>query len=194
MYETNTTHFDKKFIDELSADTGHPFINDITSFEELMMMYSCAIKEVQTKLEVLNMDFGVRYRRNPIEFIKTRLKRPDSIAKKLKQKGCPITVSAIGPNLNDVAGIRVICSFIDDIYAVAEQLIGQDDITLIEKIRGFGTLKPGLRQVAELRLEYPDASLLELGQMLVPPLGKSGVNHRLRKLGEIADSIRDESN
>lgn len=69
-----------------------------------------------------------------------------------------------------------------------------DDITLIEKIRGFGTLKPGLRQVAELRLEYPDASLLELGQMLVPPLGKSGVNHRLRKLGEIADSIRDESN
>ncbi len=132
MYETNTTHFDKKFIDELSADTGHPFINDITSFEELMMMYSCAIKEVQTKLEVLNMDFGVRYRRNPIEFIKTRLKRPDSIAKKLKQKGCPITVSAIGPNLNDVAGIRVICSFIDDIYAVAEQLIGQDDITLIE--------------------------------------------------------------
>ena len=107
-------------------------MQEMQSFEEIMMMYSCAIREVKTKFEVLNDDFSVRYKRNPIEFIQSRIKKPVSIAKKLASKGCPVTCASILNNLDDVAGIRVICPFIDDIYMVAEKLISQDDITLIE--------------------------------------------------------------
>ncbi len=120
------------YVDALLYPEQNPFQTDIAKFEELMMMYSCAIKEVQTKLEVLNTDFSVRYKRNPIEFITSRIKRPASIALKLKSKNIPISVKSIKDNLNDVAGIRVICSFLDDIYAVAERLVRQDDITLID--------------------------------------------------------------
>lgn len=101
-------------------------------FEQLMMMYRCAIREVQTKLEVLNDDLASRSSRNPIESIHSRIKEPVSIAKKLQKIGVPVCSESIPSNLNDVAGIRVICSFIDDIYAVAGMLIRQDDITLIK--------------------------------------------------------------
>ncbi|MBP3506677.1 MAG: GTP pyrophosphokinase family protein, partial [Lachnospiraceae bacterium] len=76
--------------------------------------------------------FSVRYQRNPISFIKTRIKSPDSILKKLQSKGYEISLESIHYNLHDVAGIRVICSFIDDIYEVARMLTSQDDIILIE--------------------------------------------------------------
>ena len=101
-------------------------------FQQLMMMYSCAIKEVKTKLQVLNDEFSMTKNRNPIEFIKTRIKQPDSIATKLKKKGYPITVESVRQHLNDVAGVRVICAFIDDIYKVADMLSAQDDVVLIK--------------------------------------------------------------
>ena len=80
-------------------------------YEELMMMYGCAIREVSTKLEVLNDELSVRYNRNPIEFITTRIKKPVSIVKKLESRGLPVSIESIVNNLNDVAGVRVICSF-----------------------------------------------------------------------------------
>ena len=100
-------------------------------FQDAMMMYSCAIREVKTKLEVLNDELSVKNRRNPIEVIKSRVKKPKSIVEKLKRRGLPLTLDSIVNNLDDVAGIRVICSFLDDIYEVANMLTRQDDVKLI---------------------------------------------------------------
>lgn len=109
------------------------FINQTLQFQELMMMYDCAIKEVKTKLEILNTELSVRYKRNPIEFISARIKKPASIVKKLQKKGKFVNVDTIENTLSDVAGIRVICSFVDDIYEIASMLVRQDDISLIDQ-------------------------------------------------------------
>ena len=95
------------------------------------MMYSCAIREVKTKLEVLNDELSVRNQRNPIEMIKSRVKKPVSIVEKLHRKNLPISLNSMIHHLDDVAGIRVICSFVDDIYTVARMLVSQDDIRVI---------------------------------------------------------------
>lgn len=102
-------------------------------FRYLMMKYNCAIKEVRTKLEVLNEDFRVRYKRNPIERISSRIKTPGSIVEKLKRNHWDISAESVFENLHDVAGVRVICSFVDDIYSIAEVLLKQDDIRLIRE-------------------------------------------------------------
>ncbi len=100
-------------------------------FQQIMMMYTCAIREVKTKLEVLNDELSVRNLRNPIEMIKSRIKKPASIIEKLYRRGLPISLESVVNNLDDVAGIRVICSFVDDIYQVADMLIRQDDVHVI---------------------------------------------------------------
>ena len=117
----------------LPQDAGHLFAEEEERFQEMMMMYSCAIKEIKTKLQVLNDELSIKRQRNPIEFIKTRVKQPDSIASKLRRKGYPVTVQSVFENLSDVAGVRVICAFIDDIYKVADMLTAQDDIELIKR-------------------------------------------------------------
>jgi len=100
-------------------------------FQEVMMMYTCAIREVKTKLEVLNDELSVRNKRNPIEMIKSRVKKPMSIVEKLKRKGYPVSLDSMIENLDDVAGVRVICSFVDDIYEVADMLVRQDDVRVV---------------------------------------------------------------
>lgn len=102
-----------------------------SQFREAMMMYNCAIREVKTKLEVLNDELSVRNQRNPIELIKWRVKKPDSIVDKLRRRGYPITLRSMMENLDDVAGVRVICSFMDDIYDVADMIMRQDDVRVI---------------------------------------------------------------
>lgn len=97
------------------------------------MRYSCAIKEVRTKFDVLNSEFNVRYQRNPITSINSRLKSSTSIMEKLNRKGLSFTVENVEDNLFDVAGIRVVCSYVDDIYVLAEALAQQDDITVIRR-------------------------------------------------------------
>lgn len=119
------------------------------------MMYSCAIREVRTKLEVLNDELSIRHKRNPIKHITSRIKRPLSIIQKLKRYEAPFTVEAVEKNLNDVAGIRVICSFIDDIYAVADMLLKQDDITLIRKKDYIQKPKPNGYRSLHLIVEIP---------------------------------------
>lgn len=106
-------------------------LNQAYQFQEAMMMYTCAIREVKTKLEVLNDDLSVRNQRNPIEMIKSRVKKPISIVEKLKRRGMEVSLDSMINQLDDVAGIRVICSFLDDIYEVADMLIRQDDVTVI---------------------------------------------------------------
>lgn len=104
----------------------------VMNFQEFMMMYHGAVKEVKTKLEILNDEFSVKKQRNPIEFIKTRIKKPESILEKLQARGLPFSIDSIQNNIYDIAGARVICSFIDDIYTVADMLVNQDDIRIIE--------------------------------------------------------------
>lgn len=100
---------------------------------ELMAYYRCAIMEVETKFNVLNEEFSLQYDRNPIENIKSRLKSTDGIIRKLNRKELPLSLESIEENINDVAGVRVICSFPEDIYMLADCLLSQDDIKLIEK-------------------------------------------------------------
>ena len=107
------------------------FLNEAARFREMMMMYMCAIREVKTKLEVLNDDLAIKNQRNPIQIIKSRVKKPASIVEKLKRRGHPVSVNSIVEHLDDVAGVRVICSFVDDIYTIAEMLARQDDVNVL---------------------------------------------------------------
>jgi putative GTP pyrophosphokinase len=144
-------------LDELNfvPDSDNYFVNQAIQFRELMMMYNCAIREVRTKLEVLNDELSIRNSRNPIEFIESRIKRPLSIVDKLKRYGESVNVESIERSLNDVAGIRVICPFIDDIYSVADMLLSQDDITLIKKKDYIENPKPNGYRSLHLILEVP---------------------------------------
>lgn len=102
-------------------------------FDELMSYYTCAIMEVETKFRVLDQEYSLEYDRNPIESIKTRVKSYDSILKKIRRKDVPMTLAGIEENIRDIAGVRVICSFPDDIYELAESFLKQDDVILVEK-------------------------------------------------------------
>ena len=99
---------------------------------ELMTYYHCAMLEMETKFNVLNEQFALQNERNPIDSIKTRLKTVQSIKDKLQRNGYEFTVENIENHLNDVAGVRIICSFVDDIYLLADCLKEQDDIKIIE--------------------------------------------------------------
>ena len=105
----------------------------IRGFVKLMSYYKCAMMEIETKLNVLNEEFSLRHDRNPISTIKTRLKKPSSMKEKLLKRGFPCTLESIEKNLCDIAGVRVCCSFTEDVYMIAEALCKQDDIILIEK-------------------------------------------------------------
>ena len=105
----------------------------VINYKELMVLYTCAMKTVKTKFEVLDSEFKVRYSRNPINSIVTRLKRTSGIAEKLARRNLPFTLDSIRENINDVAGVRVICSYVDDIYRITQALLQQEDITLLEK-------------------------------------------------------------
>lgn len=101
--------------------------------KDLMSCYQCALWEVETKFRVLNERFSLYHERNPIESIRARLKSPESIYGKLKRRNLPLTLDSIENGINDIAGVRIICSFIDDIYMLADCLLQQDDIRFIEK-------------------------------------------------------------
>ena len=117
-------------LDIIPSDPEHLFKNEAL-YQEMMMRYHCAILEMRTKLEVLSRDMSVRYRRNPIEFIESRLKRPSSIARKLQKSGLEVTVENMTEHLSDIAGIRVLCAYIDDIYEIARMLAHQKDVDII---------------------------------------------------------------
>ena len=107
------------------------FVENSVKFEELMMMYRCAIREVQTKLEILNDEFQHVHQYNPIEYIKRRIKTPESIVKKLKRYGYESTIDNMVNYVNDIAGIRIVCSFNSDIYRMAEMIGKQNDLTVV---------------------------------------------------------------
>ena len=129
--------------------------NNTKPMNTLMAYYRCAIMEVETKFNVLNEQFSLEYDRNPIESIKSRIKSMESLAKKVRERNVPITVEGIEENIHDVAGIRVICSFPEDIYMLADCLLQQDDITLIEKKDYIQNPKPSGYRSLHLIVSVP---------------------------------------
>lgn len=177
--------------------TGHPeiILKETKPFLELMMECRCALMEVETKLNVLNAEFALKYNRNPFESIKSRIKKPLSIVEKLNRKGFPVTVESMEENLFDIAGIRVICSFVDDIYAIAALLVQQDDITLIEakdyiknpKVNGYRSLHL-LLEVPVFLAEEKKAMKVEVQFRTIAMDFWASLEHKLKYKKDVADA------
>ena len=129
--------------------------DNMMPLKRLMAYYRYAIMEVETKFNVLNEEFSLEYDRNPIETIKTRLKSTESIIKKLVRRNFPLTVDSIEANLNDIAGVRVVCSFLEDIYLLADCLLQQDDVKLIQVKDYIKNPKPNGYRSLHLIIEIP---------------------------------------
>lgn len=121
----------------------------------LMAYYRCAIMEIETKFKVLNEQFSLEYDRNPIETIKSRTKSMESLVKKVRDKKIPPTIEAIEENLNDIAGVRVVCAFPEDIYMLADCFLQQDDIQLIERKDYIKNPKPNGYRSLHLIVSVP---------------------------------------
>lgn len=145
MKETNTETFTQML----------PPLSSVQPFQQLMNYYRCAIMEVETKFRVLDLQLSLSGESNPIESIKTRLKTPESIIGKAQKRGIPLTLESIEENLFDIAGVRVICSFQDDIYKLADCLLQQDDIRLIERKDYIAYPKPNGYRSLHLIVEVP---------------------------------------
>lgn len=115
------------------ASTTPNFGLDIRQHMALMQEYRAAVREIRTKLEILDEDSKVRLQRNPIHGITSRIKTPTSLIEKLRRKGLPMTVESIRANIYDIAGVRVVCNYLNDVEEVADALLGQDDVKLIER-------------------------------------------------------------
>lgn len=168
----------------------------IDAMRAMMSYYRCAMLEIETKFKVLNEQFSLQHERNPIESIKCREKSIESIQEKLMRKGLPMTMEAIENNLNDVAGVRVICSFVDDIYMLADCLLQQDDVKLIEckdyiknpKANGYRSLHlivevPVFLQ-NEKRMVRAEVQLRTIAMELW-----ANLEHRLRYKKELSDEV-----
>ncbi|WP_051227025.1 GTP pyrophosphokinase [Butyrivibrio sp. MC2013] len=131
------------------------FTDQMRPFQELMMKYECAMYEVRTKLDVLNKELSLKNNRNPFESIKTRIKSPISLYEKMQRKGLDFSLDNIRDNISDVAGIRVICSFVDDIYMLADCLKEQDDIRVLEIKDYIACPKPSGYRSLHLIIEIP---------------------------------------
>ncbi len=137
------------------SDVMDQMKDSVRPFYELMSIYKCAIMEIETKMNVLDEEFSLDYDRNPIESIKSRLKSPEGILKKATRKNIPFNVSSIEKNINDIAGVRVICSFPKDIYSIANSFLAQDDIRLIEIKDYIKNPKPNGYRSLHLIVEVP---------------------------------------
>lgn len=112
-------------------DVPQKLSEDVESWETMMFLYHAAIKEVGTKLDILNDEFQYVHQYNPIEYIKSRIKSPESIVKKLKRYGREISIENMVHYVNDIAGIRIVCSFTSDIYRMADMIGRQNDLTVV---------------------------------------------------------------
>lgn len=152
---TDNVSFLAKKITELLDDTTIDRVQE--SFEKmkfLMSCYQCAILETETKFNVLNEQFSLNHERNPIESIKTRIKSPESIRDKLERRQLPYNLDSLS-QIHDIAGVRVICSFVDDIYMLADCLLKQDDVRLINKKDYIANPKENGYRSLHLIIEIP---------------------------------------
>ena len=131
------------------------FHADFDPIYSMLMNYQCAVMEVETKFNILNNRLSIQEEHNPIEFIKSRVKSLDSIIRKLEKLQLPITIESVEENLRDVAGVRVVCSFVDDIYAIAENFLAQEDVTLIQRKDYIQNPKPSGYRSLHLLIKTP---------------------------------------
>ena len=136
-------------------DTALIFNEDVESWETLMFLYNSALKEVTTKIEILNDEFKHVHKYNPIEYIKSRIKTPESIVKKLKRHSLDINVDNMINHINDIAGVRIVCSFTNDIYKVAEMIGKQNDLTVISVKDYIRNPKPSGYQSFHMLVSVP---------------------------------------
>ena len=130
-------------------------IEETPEFRLLMTYYRCAIMEIETKLKVLNAEFSLQYDRNPFESIETRLKSPESIVEKMLRRGIPLTIPDMEQEMTDIAGIRVVCSFQEDLYNLADLLVGQDDVLLLSRKDYIANPKPNGYRSLHLLIDIP---------------------------------------
>lgn len=142
------------------------FQHMVDEFFSVQSRYSAAIREVQTKLEILDDEFQLRHRRNPIHHMQSRLKSIQSMMEKLKRRNYPVSISSAVENLQDIAGIRVICSYVQDVYTIANLLVGQDDVHLIRMSDYIREPKANGYRSLHLIVEIP--VFLSEGRILVP--------------------------
>lgn len=128
---------------------------DFDPVYNMLMNYQCAIMQVETKFNILNNRLSMQDEQNPIESIKSRVKSLDSIIRKLEKLGLPITIEAAEENLRDIAGVRVVCSFVDDIYRIEENFLAQEDITLVTRKDYISNPKPGGYRSLHLVVKTP---------------------------------------
>lgn len=120
----------------LPLEENEKALSNLREFLVFQQINTAAIKEIKTKLEILDDEFSIKYDYNPIHHIEHRLKSPKSIVEKLQRKQLPITIESIRKHITDIAGVRVICNYIEDIYRIADLLTGQNDITLL-RVRDY---------------------------------------------------------
>lgn len=192
---------EEKVVEENNRDEmiDNFFINS-QRFITLMMMYRSAIREVKTKLEVLDDEFSIKHKRNPIASIQSRIKKPESIYQKLTKLGYEPTPENIREQLNDVAGIRVVCPFIEDIYHVADLLASQDDIKLIRVKDYIEHPKPnGYRSyhmIVEIPVFFSEGKTLMRVEVQIRTMGMdfwASLEHQIRyKKGLEGTKLYDE--
>lgn len=179
------------------------FLENIEKYKKLMTLYHCAIREVNTKLENLNNEMEVWGDRNPIQYISYRVKSPESIVGKLQRKGLPITLDSIWNNLNDIAGMRVVCSYVEDIYAIADMLTGQDDVFLLARKDYIQNPKPSgyrsLHMIIETPVFFSNKKHMVTVEIQIRTIAMdfwASLEHQLRyKTGvDIPDSVRQDLN
>lgn len=187
-------------VDDQGAEQFLDYLNQNTApVREFISRYKCAIMEIETKFNVLNERFSNQYDENPIESIKTRVKSLDSIARKMLRKKIEPSFAAIAQNMRDIAGVRVICSFERDVYRMADQLLMQDDITLLERKDYIANPKPNGYRSLHLIITVP--IFTENGKMEIPVEVQlrtiamdfwASLEHKIRYKKNIPEELRDE--
>ena len=137
----------EQYLEQLHADFDPVY--------SMLMNYQCAAMEVETKFNILNNRLSIQGEHNPIESIRSRVKELDSIILKLEKNHWPITIESVEENLQDVAGVRVVCSFVDDIYRIADCFLAQEDVTLIKRKDYIKNPKPSGYRSLHLIVKTP---------------------------------------
>lgn len=168
MMDNTIAFLEQALLKAISNDAVEEWIERYAiPFKELMAYYKCAIMRVETKFKVLNENFSLMSDSNPIENIESRLKSPKSIVDKMIRYNIPFTVDSIEKNLHDVAGVRVTCSYLSNIYELEEALLNQDDVTLIQRKDYIENPKPNGYRSLHLIISVPIFLQKEKKEMMV---------------------------
>ncbi len=140
---------------EFTEEVSEEIVGALSEVQSQLHLYNAGIKEIKTKLEILDEEFQTKYDYNPIHHIESRLKSMRSIISKLQRRNLNFSPQSIKENLHDIAGIRVVCNYIDDVSRIADLLLQQDDIKLIKKKDYISNPKPNGYRSLHLVVEIP---------------------------------------